>query len=75
MNKTETAARSEKLMLFVWTEFSPDYSGGLAFAIAQDESEARALIELDRGYAVYDWGDLMIYPLTSPVAKSVAGGG
>ena len=29
-----------KLKLFIWDGFCPDYTGGLAFAIAKDEEEA-----------------------------------
>ena len=63
------------LRLFVWTDFSPDYTSGLAFAIAKNEAEARKLIEKKRGYEVYTWGDLKIYPLTKRIARSVSGGG
>jgi hypothetical protein len=63
------------LRLFVWTNFSPDYSGGLAVAIAKDETEAKKQIEKKRGFAVYDWGTLKIYPLTRRMAESVSGGG
>lgn len=67
--------RKTRLKLFVWTGFSPDYTSGLAFAIAKDETEARKLIEQDRGCGVYTWGELKIYPLTRKIAKSVSGGG
>ena len=64
-----------ELKLYVWTGFCPDYTGGLAFAIAHDEAEARKLVEVEKGYEPMDWGDLAIYPLTSPIAKYVNGGG
>ena len=64
-----------KLRLFVWTGFSPDYTDGLAFAVAKDETEARKLVEKERGYTVHTWGDLTIYPLTKRIARSVSGGG
>ena len=64
-----------KLRLFVWTGFCPDYTSGLAFAIAKDETDARKQIENERGYTVYTWGDLTIYPLTKRIARSVSGGG
>ena len=70
-----TAGLAPKLRLFVWTGFCPDYTSGLAFAIAKDETDARKQIEKDRGYTVYTWGDLTIYPLTKRIARSVAGGG
>lgn len=67
--------KKTQLRLFVWTDFSPDHTSGLAFAIAKDETEARALIQLDRGWTVYEWGTLTIYPLTRRIAKQVSGGG
>ena len=63
-----------RLKLFIWTEFCPDYVGGLAFAIAKDETEARKLIEVERGFTVYDWGTLEIRPVTRKVACCVSGG-
>jgi len=63
-----------KLKLFVWTGFCPDYTSGLAFAIAKDELEARRLIETDRGYHISYWGDLTIHPIRR-IARSVSGGG
>ncbi len=63
-----------KLKLFIWTDFCPDYSGGLAFAIAKDETDARSQVEKTRGYKVYDWGTLEIKPLTRRIARSVSGG-
>lgn len=70
-----TAGLAPKLRLFVWTDFCPDYTSGLAFAIAKDETDARKMIEKERGYTVYTWGDLTIYPLTKRIARSVSGGG
>jgi len=65
----------KKLRLFIWTGFCPDYTEGLAFAVAADETEARKLIEKGRGYAVHTWGNLEIRPLADRVARSVSGGG
>lgn len=70
MNRKKT-----NLRLFVWTAFSPDYTNGLAFAIAEDENEAKKLIEEERGYKVSEWGNLKIYPFTKKIAISVGGGG
>jgi hypothetical protein len=61
------------LKLFIWEGFCPDYSGGLAVALAHDETEARALITADYG-KVYDWGTLTVHPLTKPMATCVSGG-
>jgi hypothetical protein len=64
-----------KLKLFIWTGFSPDYTDGLAFAIAKDEAEAKKLIEKERGFGAQQWGDLEIRPLTRRVARAVSDGG
>lgn len=63
-----------RLKLFIWTGFSPDYSSGLAFAIAKDEMEAKILVEEKRGCEIYDWGTLEIRPINRRVARSVSGG-
>jgi hypothetical protein len=69
------ATKKPRLKLFVWEGFCPDYTSGLAFAIAENESEARKLIKKKRGCEPYEWGELSIYPLTKRIAKSVVGGG
>ena len=63
------------MKLYVWTNFSPDYTSGLAFAIAKDETDARAQIERKRGYKVYEWGTLHVFRLDRRVAYCVSGGG
>ena len=67
--------KPSSLKLFIFEDFSPDYTSGLAFAIAENETEARKLIEKKRGYAVYTWGTLTIKPLNRRTAFSVSGGG
>lgn len=62
------------LRLFVWEGFSPDYTDGLAFAIARDETDARKLITKQQGYEPSTWGDLTIYPIKR-IARAVSGGG
>ena len=64
-----------KLRLFIWTGFSPDYTDGLAFAIAKDEADARKQIEKEHGYDIYTWGKLEIERLDRRIARCVAGGG
>jgi len=64
-----------KPKLFIWTGFCPDYTSGMAFAIAKDESQARALVEKQRGYEVYQWGELEVKSATVAIARSVNGGG
>ena len=36
-----SAGLAPALRLFVWDGFCPDYTSGLAFAIAEDETDAR----------------------------------
>lgn len=67
--------RKARLKLFVWTGFSPDYTSGLAFAIAKDETEARELIKQTHGYNPSKWGELEICSLNKRTAYSVSGGG
>lgn len=62
------------MKLFVWTEFSPDYSNGLAFAISEDVIEAQKMIETEMGYTPLDWGNLQIVELDTPFARCVSGG-
>lgn len=49
-----------KLKLFVWNEFMPDYSDGLAFAIAKDIAEAQDMIIGELGYNPSDWGAVIV---------------
>lgn len=71
--KTEVK-KKQRLRLFVWTGFSPDYTSGLAFAIAEDETEARELVKKNNGYSPYSWGILEILPLNKKTVFSVSGG-
>jgi len=64
-----------KLRLFIWTEFCPDYTSGLAFAIAKDETDARKQVTKKFGWEPYQWGTLEIRPLDKRVARCVSGGG
>lgn len=63
-----------QMKLFVWTGFCPDYSGGLAFAIAADVGSAQQQIIESIGYNPSNWGVLHELPVDSPVAFSVSGG-
>lgn len=71
----ETTKRETELRLYVWTDFAPDWSSGLAFAIAYDEDDARKQIIEECGIAPTDWGTLQVFPLMQRVAKAVWGGG
>ena len=63
------------MKLFVWTGFSPDWTDGLAFAIAKTEKEARKLVIAEYGMDAFDWGELEIKDLNEPWAYAVSGGG
>lgn len=64
-----------ELKLFVWEGFCPDYTSGLAFAVAKDENAARKAIIKTRGYEPSTWGTLHVHKLGIRVAYSVSGGG
>jgi len=78
-----------RMQLYVWNDFSSDYTDGLAVAFASDEEEAKRLvlkyikkyIALDdnpaTGYKFddADWGKLTVYALTKPFAVAVMGAG
>lgn len=63
------------MKLFIWTNYCPDWDGGLAFAIAEDETQARAMIlEARDNIPPHDWGNLEVRELYQPVARQVSGG-
>jgi len=64
-----------EMKLYVWKGFAPDYTYGLAFAIAPDEKKARESIEITLGYSPSDWGSLHVHTLNRRIAYAVAGGG
>jgi hypothetical protein len=61
--------------LYVWKGFCPDYTSGLAVALAQDEADARNQVEKAYGSTVYVWGTLSVYPVTRRFVAYVSGGG
>ena len=65
---------TKKLKLFVWSDFCPDYSGGLAVVIAHDETEARKRIVSKIGFTPSDWGTLEILRLDRRMVAAVTGG-
>lgn len=70
------AAPPPPLQLYVWTGYFPDYTDGLAFAIAHTEAEARELVIAKAdGLEPSTWGTLSVHPLNSPIAFEVAVGG
>lgn len=64
----------KKLKLYVWSEFCPDYTDGLAFAIAADESEARKMIVDKMGFDPSEWGSLIVREINERFAAGVSGG-
>ena len=66
--------KKAKLKLYVWTGFSPDYTDGLAFAIAADEANAKKQVIASMGYDPYVWGNLDVRPLSRRFASAVSGG-
>ncbi len=53
-----------KLKLYVWEEFAPDYSEGLAFAIAENIEEAQEILLEKRDYSdTKDWGPVKEFPI------------
>ena len=68
------SGKKRVLKLFIWTGFCPDYSGGMAIAIAKDEAHARKLIIKEYGGHIYIWGDLEVRRLDHTVARAVEGG-
>lgn len=53
-----------ELKLYIWTDFSPDYTGGLAIAIAESEQDAQEMIESKRGWKVEERGNLEVRQLS-----------
>jgi hypothetical protein len=64
-----------RLRLFVWEGFCPDYTDGLAFAIAESAEKAMELVANQKGSSPFEWGALHVHDINTPVAYSVSGGG
>ena len=62
------------MKLYVWYRFDPDWSDGLAFAIANSLEEAKGLILSDREGSTHEWGPYSVHDLDKPCAYSVSGG-
>ena len=65
---------AKKLKLYVWSAFSPDYYDGLAFAIAETEHEARALVVEAYGTEPSNWGPVVETGIEK-VSYAICGGG
>lgn len=64
----------KKLKLYVWYGFAPDWSGGLAFALAYSKAEAKAAVIKVRGREPSDWGKLRVHRVEAGRAEAIGGG-
>ena len=63
-----------QLRLFIWTEFCPDTTGGLAVAVAETVEGAKTQIQVaHKPLPVWDWGTLTIHDI-KPYATCIDGG-
>jgi hypothetical protein len=69
-----TPVQDVVMRLFVWNEFCPDYTAGLAFAVAADIEEAQRLVIKSEGFNPSNWGPVQVFDLKEPRAFSVFGG-
>ena len=63
------------MKLYVWTEFCPDYTDGLAVAVAESIEQAQQLVTAAKGYEPFEWVLLLVFDLTEPRAFCISGGG
>jgi hypothetical protein len=63
------------MKLYVWTGFCPDYTDGLAVAVAESIEQAQQLVTAEKGYEPFEWGSLQVFELTEPRAFCISGGG
>ena len=77
METTESATPVDRIVmrLFVWDGFCPDYTDGLAFAVAENIEQAQEMVIKEKGYTPFDWGPLKEFDLSVPVAFAVSSGG
>lgn len=71
----DSSGTRKEMRLFVWTGFCPDWTDGLAFAIAETCEQAMAMITDKLGYGIVTWGTLEVHSMSVPVAYAVHGGG
>lgn len=65
----------QELKLFVWTQFRPDYSSGLAVAIAHTMEEAIERIKEEKDIGDDAWGPVQVFPIDQTRVFAVCGGG
>lgn len=61
------------MRLYVWDEFVPIWSDGLAFAVAESESAAKDAIETATDGLYRPAGPAKVHDLHKPVAYAVTG--
>jgi hypothetical protein len=66
--------KEPKLKLYVWHGFEPDWSGGLAFAIAYNLTEAKAAVQKRRKWPITNWGKLRKHKIEAGRAEAIGGG-
>jgi len=72
----ESNIKTGELQLYVWEEFEPDYTSGLAFTLARSLKDAKRQVMEERNSCdVYGWGTLTVHGLTDPITYRVSGGG
>lgn len=63
-----------QLRLYIWTDFCPDKTAGMAMAIAETVEEAKTSVKKAHGpLPVWDWGTLTIHDI-EPYATCIDGG-
>jgi hypothetical protein len=64
------------MQLYIWNDFCPDYTSGLAVAVASSLEEAKALVLKDCGFEDdwISWGSYYTKTLDSAFAIAVCGG-
>jgi hypothetical protein len=72
---SEQTKIDDGLRLFVWSGFCPDYTNGLAFAVAESIEQAQELVTKENGYEPFEWGTLQVFDFTEARAFCVSGGG
>ena len=72
IREEESEMRERKL--YVWEGFCPDYTSGLAFAIAKTESDARRIVVETFGKEPWEWGELRVHSLDEKVGYAIVGG-
>ena len=63
------------LRVYVWPWWAPDWTNGLAFAVACSENEAREMIIKENTFDPPTWGPCQVFDIVEKPAFCVYGGG